>query len=369
MTDIASNGKFAPLLKQSRNRSDQTHILGGSIWIIAGGLLSLLVLTFLASLTFGSVAIKFGEVLSYFTDFQSELLAHDIIHDLRLPRALNGALIGVHLALCGLILQSVLRNPLADPGVLGVSSGASLTIVVSFLAIDILLPSINFYDRATLPDISIPYIALVGGLLAAVIVLMLGWQQGIQPKRLILIGVVFGAFLNALVMAIVVGWGGGRSEIALLWLAGSLYGRGFDNLLPALPFTILCLAVLPILIPRLSLLRFGEDFAGSLGLYVHVTRAFALLIAVALAGSAVSIAGPVGFVGLITPHFARLLVGGDFRHLAWVTALSGAVLVMLADLLGRIVASPLEVPVGAVTSLIGVPVFIIIMQKFGWKLK
>lgn len=340
-----------------------------SIFYIATFMVLGLVLIFFFSLKFGSVYIPFIDIFSYFTDFDPDLLTHDIILDLRLPRTLNGAVVGIHMALSGLILQAVLRNPLADPGVLGISAGASLAVIVALLAIDLVWPTINNYKESDLPELSIPYIAFVGALISSAIVFWLGWENGIQPKRLILAGVVFGAFLSAVVMAIIVGWGGGRSELVLLWLSGSLYGRGFDVLWPVLPWTIAGLLVMPFLSARLSLLRFGEEFSQSLGMNVQSARIFAIIVAIFFAATAVSVSGPVGFVGLITPHFARLLVGGNFRHLIWVSAMGGAILVMLADLVSRTIASPIEIPVGAITSIIGVPVFIIILQKFGWKLK
>lgn len=291
---------------------------------------------------------------------------YDVLWNLRLPRTLLALLVGAHFALSGLILQTVIRNPLADPSVIGVSSGASLALVVGLLLLDYFNQVFFTEVTGSLSLAWLPFAALIGGLLVAALVLSLSWRSGISPVRLALNGVVVGAVLNATVMWIVVVWGGGRTETTILWLAGSFYGRDFSHIAVILPWTLTGILALWVILRPLSLLRFNEDLAQSLGLYVHRWRIIAIAVAVALAASAIAVAGPVGFVGLIIPHLARLLVGSQMVPLVIVSLLSGACLTLGADIASRMLLNPLELPAGALTTLIGIPVLLFLLQRQSW---
>ncbi|WP_418648684.1 FecCD family ABC transporter permease [Thauera butanivorans] len=313
------------------------------------------------SLLLGAVPLEARQIWLALSG-EGDATTHALLWNLRLPRSLLAVVVGLHFALSGLILQAVIRNPLADPGVIGVSSGASLAIVAFLLLADFINASLGHDGGRLLTLAGLPFAALLGGLGSALLVLALSWRAAISPVRLALNGVAVGAVLNALVMWIVVAWGGARTEITVIWLAGSLYGRDFDHL-ALLPWSVLGLAGAWLLLRPLSLLRFDDDVARGLGLHLLRWRLAALVVAVLLAASAIAVAGPIGFVGLVIPHFARLLVGSELRRLLPVSALCGALLTLGADIVARTAISPLELPVGVLTTLIGIPVFLILLQR------
>ncbi len=336
------------------------------VWVVSA-LIALLSLLTLASLLMGSAQLSPTQVYQALLGTNSAGTAYEVLWNLRLPRTLLAILVGIHFALSGLILQSVIRNPLADPGVIGVSSGASLAIVVFLLLADLLsktlLAGYQINGQPVVLSLNwLPFAALVGGMLVSALVLSLSWKQSISPARLALNGVAVGAVLNAAVMWIVVVWGGSRTETTILWLAGSLYGRDFSHFAVILPWTTIGLTGLLLIQHPLSLLRFNESQAQTMGLNVAYWRILAIAIAVALAASAIAVAGPLGFVGLIVPHLARLLVGGQIKALISVCLLAGACLTLAADIISRTLLNPLELPAGALTTLIGIPVLLYLLQ-------
>ncbi|MEM8957569.1 MAG: iron ABC transporter permease [Pseudomonadota bacterium] len=291
-----------------------------------------------------------------------------IIARYRLPRVAAGALVGLHFGLAGAILQVVLRNPLADPTIFGVSGGASMAVVLAMSAAIAVAPPSESINVATnyLPLAWLPPIALSGALIATAVVIALAWDHRlgtISPTRMVLMGVVLGAILNAAVMALVLSLSESRTELAILWLSGSLYARGFENLWPALPWTVAGVALTLALMPSLSALRFDSQTAQSLGVRLKLAVPLSIAGAAALAASAVAVAGPVGFVGLLAPHMAGWLGGVRLGERLWASAAIGAGLVVAADALGRIVIAPAEMPVGIVTSLIGAPVFAALLTR------
>ena len=336
-------------------------------WRLTGLFTATLLLLTAYSLTTGAAAISWTE-LSLLVSGQAEQDTQHIIWQLRLPRTLLALLVGVHFALSGLILQTVLRNPLADPGVIGVSGGASLMIVVVLLLSDYL--QVHWFGTAAspLPLGWLPLAAMAGGLVSALCVLQLGWRSGLEPARLALYGVAIGALLNAAVMWTILAWGGGRTELSLSWLAGSLYGRGYNEVLALVPWTLLGGFMYLLMLKPLTLLRFSDQSALSLGLAVRRWRLLALLLAVLLAASAIAVTGPVGFVGLIVPHLARLLLHGDISgghilKLSLISTLCGASLMLAADITGRTLVSPLELPAGVLTTLLGMPLMLWLLQR------
>lgn len=326
----------------------------------------LLVLT-LASLLIGSADLSPATVFNALLRSEPDSTEFRVLWNLRLPRTLLAILVGIHFALSGLILQTVVRNPLADPGVMGVSSGASLTIVIFLLLTDFLNHSLTTDSQLQLSLNWLPFAALIGGFAIAAIVLALSWKGGLNPVKLTLNGVAIGAIINAIVMWIVVVWGGGRTETTVLWLAGSLYSRDFSHIAIILPWSCLGIIAIFLILHPLSLLRFNETQAKSIGMNVTFWRVLSIGVAVILAASATAVSGPIGFVGLIVPHLARLMVGGSLRQLVWVSLLVGAALTLTADIISRTIISPLELPAGAITTLIGIPVLLYLLQKQSWK--
>lgn len=317
-----------------------------------------------------AVALRFGAAggswIEVWQSLINNLAGHsDLIATYRLPRAVAGVIVGVHFAIAGLIMQIVLRNPLADPTIFGISGGASLAVVAAMSFTLAIAPPSQSISVSTdyLPLALVPYIALVGGLLATLVVFWLSWDKGLSVTRMILTGVIFGAILNAIVMALVLSLSESRTELAILWLAGSLYARNFSHLLPAIPWTIIGVAATILLIRELSALRFDRQTAQSLGVRLNWVQPALIIVATGLAASAVSVAGPVGFVGLLAPHIVRRLGVQSLAFQMWSCAFVGAILVVFGDTLGRIIVIPLEMPVGIVTSLIGAPIFAIILSR------
>lgn len=326
-------------------------------------LLTLLGVISLMSLRFGTIPASWSDLGAVF-DAQRSPTAQAIV-ELRLPRTACAMLIGVCLGLAGLIFQIVLRNPLADPTIFGISSGASVAVVgamglaTSFAATDIA----HAASTSVLPIHLVPPIALSGGLLTTILVVWLAWQDGLSPLRLVLFGAVLAVALNGLVMVLVLSLSEARTELAILWLAGSLYARDFANFWPAVPWALAGLCLMIAAFPWLSVLRFDPHTAQGLGASPSIAAPVLLAAATVLAATAVSVAGPVGFVGLLVPHMARLLYGPALGQQAIGAALLGACLVVAGDVAGRIAAPPLEIPVGIVTSLIGAPLFAFLFRR------
>lgn len=274
---------------------------------------------------------------------------YTILYDIRLPRVLVGALTGVNLAIAGAILQGVLRNPLADPGLLGVTAGAGLAAMI----IMILYPHQMNY---------IPLAAFVGAMLATFMVYGISWKRGVSPLRLVLAGVALAAFFGGF-MTLLTFFYSDRIQGTVSWMAGGFAGRSWDYVVMILPYTALGLIGSVFATRALTLLSFGDDIAKSLGVRVERTRILLLILSALLAASAVSVAGMLGFVGLIVPHVARLLIGGDFERFIPLAALMGAVLILFADTFARSAFSPVEIPVGVLMSFIGAPFFLYLLRK------
>lgn len=328
----------------------------------------LLLVLCLISLRLGVTNATWEDVwLSLSADPQGQA---SIIAQYRLPRIIAAAVVGIHFALAGLIMQIVLRNPLADPTIFGISGGASLAIVGA-MAITLTLTPVNDQTiSASTEYISLdllPYIALIGGLVATFLVLALSWERGpdggFSPQRMTLTGVIIGAILNALVMALVLSMSEANTELAILWLAGSLYARDLSHVLPTLPWTLFGLLAIIALSRSLSILRFDVFSAQSIGVNLRIAQPLLIVLAASLAASGVAIAGPVGFVGLLVPYIAKIIGVRQIAYQIWVCCFIGASLVVTSDTIGRIIAAPVEVPVGIVTSLIGAPLFALILNR------
>lgn len=272
-----------------------------------------------------------------------------VVWNIRLPRVLLGALVGINLALSGAILQGVMGNPLADPGVIGISSGAGL---------------FGIFILVVLPQYQslVPLAAFLGAMLAAAIIYILAWKGGIQPIRVILAGAAVSAMFGAGISATLVFYSD-RVAGALDFMNGTLSARSWGDVRMILPYTVLGLVMAMILSRRMSILVLGDDVARGLGLNVEATRLLFTVIAALLAASAVSAVGLLGFVGLIVPHTVRLLLGNDYKYMFPASALLGAALVMLSDTFARTVMSPIEIPVGIVMAIVGAPFFLYLLRK------
>ncbi|WP_148091921.1 FecCD family ABC transporter permease, partial [Paenibacillus sp. 598K] len=244
----------------------------------------------------------------------------------------------------------LLRNPLASPGTLGITAGAGLGAVT----VALLLPS----SLAGLMSVS----ALVGGAIVALAIYLVAYRSGVDPIRLALVGVAIGAFCSAGIDLILLR-GSSNLATALVWLAGSLWGRSWGELLGLLPWLVVLLPVTWRLALQLDLMQLGEATAQGLGLRVATIRLLLFCSVIGLAGASVAAAGTIGFVGLICPHIARTLVGTRHRILLPTAALSGAIIVLAADLAGRLLKPPLELPAGLIISAVGAPFFIYVLWR------
>lgn len=297
------------------------------------------------------VASVVGQRLG-FGDSSVTRIHEGIVWELRLPRTLLAAVCGAGLAICGAVLQSLLRNPLADPFILGVSSGASTgAVVIMVLGVGA-------------GAISLSAGAFVGALVAFGLVLALATRAGGSTERIVLAGVAGTQLFSALTSFIVVSSADAeQTRGVLFWLLGSLAGADWGDVALCTGVALLTLAVCLLSAAALDAFAFGQDAAAALGVPVAWIRAALLVVTALLTATLVSAAGAIGFVGLVLPHAARLLVGPGHRLLLPSTALIGAVFLVWADTAARTVLDPQELPVGVVTALIGVPVFAAILYR------
>ncbi|MBW4935559.1 FecCD family ABC transporter permease [Marinobacter sp. F4206] len=328
---------------------------------LAGGLGVAIVLV--AGVQLGAIDLSWAQVWAGLTGDGSEHVQR-VIFELRLPRTLTGVLIGIHFALSGWLLQLLSRNPLAEAGILGISAGASLVAVVAFIIGDWLVSSANPYDNTSFALQYLPLFAMAGGLVTALAVYFLGMRHGhLSPVKMTLTGAVIAGMLHALTTGALAFWGHAHTELVAQWLAGSLYGVEWDHLHTLLPWTFIGLAGVALLVRPLKVMQLDDEHVRTLGLVLNRWRAFALLIATLLAASAVGVVGPVGFIGLLIPHISRRLAGANLPAQLVLCVLLGAVLAVLADLLGRTLFSPYEVPVGVVSAVLGVPFFLYLLSR------
>lgn len=317
--------------------------LGG----IGGGILVLL-LAVLIGISCGIADLSWQELKDgLFLGVQSE--NYRIVYLIRMPRVFCGILAGTNLALAGCILQGILRNPLADPGIIGVTAGAGLFAMV----IMIILPEITNL---------LPIAAFIGAMVAVAIVFALSWQRGVQPLRMILAGVAVAAFFGGAQTALMVFYSD-RIQSTINWMAGGFQGASWSHVSIILPYTLLGLAAVFFISRWLNALQLGEDTARSIGLPVEKIRFVLLILAALLAASAVSVAGMLGFVGLVIPHMVRLVTGSDFDYLLPCSAIWGAAFVSMTDSAARLALAPVEVPVGVFMSFFGAPFFLYLLKK------
>ncbi|MEA5569382.1 iron ABC transporter permease [Anabaena sp. UHCC 0399] len=274
-----------------------------------------------------------------------------VIHNLRLPRTLVAFMVGVALAISGTIFQGLTRNPLADPGIIGINAGASLAAVT----VIILFPAAPIY--------TLPLSAFAGALLMAMLIYSLAWNNGSSPILLILMGVGLSAIASAFTSLMITFGEIYSVSDALVWLAGSVYGRTWEQVFSFLPWLIVFVPMALTLARHLNALNLGDDVARGLGSRVEWQRGLLVLVGVALAGAGVATAGMIGFVGLIAPHLGRQLVGTNHEGLIPTSALLGGVIVVAADLLGRTLFAPIEIPCGVVTAAIGAPYFLYLLIR------
>ncbi|MBU7318236.1 FecCD family ABC transporter permease [Paenibacillus oleatilyticus] len=315
---------------------------------VLGAALLIMILLAVVSVAVGAVSVPVRDIGPSLLSANGPF--YFIVHEVRLPRVIVGILAGFGLAVSGVILQSLVRNPLASPDVIGITKGAGL----SAAAVIFLFPQS--------PGYVIPAAAFAGAIGAFVILMLLSRRLTLSPASLALVGVAVGAVFQAGIQYLIVTHPT-NVNMALLWMSGSLWSRGWREVFSLLPWIAVFLPLAWGSFAKLNVFQLGDETSASLGLNVVRQRFWLLLLAVALAGISVSAVGAIGFVGLIAPHMARSLVGGRHQWLIPLAALIGADLMLLGDCLGRIIVIPREVPVGIMTAIIGAPYFVYLLRK------
>lgn len=318
-----------------------------------------------AALLLGAVAIlvlianlAFGEQLIKPADVWGALLGKGnpdyvlIVQSLRAPRVIVAFLVGASLAVAGAILQSVIRNPLAAPDVVGITGGASVG-AVAFITYMPSAVSIHY----------LPFAAVLGAFGAALLIYFIAWKKGVNPFRLVLVGIGIASLLSAITTFMLVFSPAYSASSSYIWLTGTVYGSTWSYVWNLLPWSVVLLGILYFYTRQMNMQLLGDELAIGLGSQVQKHRFLLILISVGLAGSAVSIGGVIGFVGLIAPHAARRMVGPMVSRLIPISALFGGIIVALADLIARTAFLPLDIPVGVFTSGIGAPFFIYLLYR------
>ncbi|WP_078555022.1 FecCD family ABC transporter permease [Bacillus alkalicellulosilyticus] len=309
------------------------------------------VMVFSLALSVGSTWLSPYAVFSHLVGIGSG--EHDyIIHTLRLPRVLTAFLVGAALAVSGLILQGIVRNPLASPDIIGVTGGASVGAITFIITL-----------QGTVSITWLPLAAILGAAIVSACIYALSWKNGITPFRLILIGIGIAAATKALTMMLLVMSEIGVASKVYIWLTGSVYGASWQNVWTLLPWVVICIMLTLLLARVVNAKELGDDVSQGLGVSVQKFRFLLLVLSVALAGAAVSVAGGIGFVGLIAPHIARKLIGRSFGSLIPASALIGGLLVVIADIIARTAFLPLDIPAGVFTAAIGAPFFIYLLFR------
>ncbi|NHN32918.1 FecCD family ABC transporter permease [Paenibacillus agricola] len=305
-----------------------------------------------SSIIFGATNFDLHTAWEAFIHYDESVREQVILRTTRMPRAFIAAAIGASLGVAGALMQALTRNPLAAPSVLGVNAGATFFILLASMVFS--LSSMQV----------LMWISFLGAAIAAAIVYMLGsmGRDGLTPIKIILAGSAMTALFSSFTQGLLVVNQQGLNSV-LFWLTGSIAGRSPDMLLAVLPYMAVCWIAALIIARDINLLMMGEDTAKSLGQRTALVKIVSAIIIVVLAGSSVSIAGPIGFIGIVIPHVSRFFVGMDYRWVLPYCALLGAILLITADLVARFIMIPEEMPVGVMTAIIGAPFFVYIARK------
>ena len=338
------------------NQNILTPLTPGKVGMISLIMIISVLIIMMISLVVGTAPISLGQVMGLFTgSVPLDDPVRLIIFKIRLPRILLAGVVGFALSLGGVVFQAVLRNPLADPFILGVSSGSAFGAVVGIFL------GFSF-------SLGVPIIAFIGALITIYLVMTLGAKKmGMESSTILLTGVIINAFFTAIIMFFISTAADDRLHTMLFWLYGDLSQSRYGQLIIVTPVVLIACLFLFRFAKDLNLITAGEETALQLGVEVERTKKIGLLIISLVMGLVVSFSGLIGFVGLIVPHLARMAFGADHRLLLPVASLGGAVFLIIADTLARTVISPSELPVGVITAFIGAPFFIYLLKKKGSK--
>ncbi len=311
-----------------------------------------LVLVAMFSLRIGSIPISSADAFNALMNYSPDSYEQTVVRTIRLPRTIIGLGIGAALAVAGAAMQAATRNPLADPSILGVNSGAAFAIVTAM-----------FFGLAASP-LQTLWFAFAGGLAASALALIISsaGSGGASPAKLALAGMIISTLLGSWTTALLLLNQQALNQVRF-WLAGSLAGRDLEVFFAVLPFLAIGIVGMFLLSRQLNVLTLGEDTARSLGMHTGRIRLLVVLLVVFLTGASVAVAGPVGFIGLAVPHIVRAVAGTDQRWILLFSMLVGPLILLVADIAGRVVARPGELQVGIVTALIGAPILIALARR------
>ncbi|WP_100398496.1 FecCD family ABC transporter permease [Bacillus sp. FJAT-44742] len=332
-------------------------------WAAYGGSVLFLFAALIIGISIGSIGIPFSTTVIVLLQegagiplgAEIDSVTRNIILDIRLPRVTLALLVGASLAMAGSAFQGFLKNPLADPFTLGVSSGAALgAVIVLFLGLS--LPLIGAF--------TLPFVSVVSGFLTLFLVLFFARivQKNLATETIILAGIIFSSFLGSL-MSLLIALTGEELRQIITWLMGSVSMRGWSHVFLMLPFFIAGAVILFANSRELNAMVFGEETAKTLGVNTEARKISILLGASLLTGSAVAVSGTIGFVGLVIPHLVRLLFGADHRHHLPLSLLIGGAFLVLTDMAARTLIAPTELPIGVLTAIIGAPVFGLLLLR------
>lgn len=319
--------------------------------IIIGTGFILLILFMLLSITKGAAELPLSMVIESFTDFDASNPNHLLIRDMRLPRVIGAAIVGCALSVAGALMQGMTRNPMADTGIMGLNSGAGLAIALCYA----------FFRGASYSQIVIA--SFMGAAVGASLVYMISnfVPGNNHPMKLVLAGATVSTLLSALSQGFAIG--AKASQSVTFWTMGSMTGTTWNQVKLASPVIGLAVLLAIIISRGVSILSLGEEVALGLGVKTKLIKFLGTFFVVLMAGTSVAIAGSVSFIGMMIPHFSRFLIGPDYRLIIPTSAVLGAVVLVIADLFSKTISPPMELPVGAVIALIGVPVFLYFARK------
>lgn len=330
----------------SKQRFYPKHLRGTML-----ALFCLLIISVLASIAFGSRAIGWDGLMDGL--FHSEVQSHEaVVVRQRIVRTIFCFMCGVALGVSGALMQSVTRNPIADPSILGVNTGASLFVVIG----------IAFFNIGTATEYI--WLAIAGAIITAIFVFSIGslGASGATPLKLVLAGAATSAILSSLVTAIMIPRSNVMDEFRF-WQVGSVGAGNWDSIKLFIPFIIVGLLIALISSQSLNALALGDEVATGLGVNTTILRIIAATGGVLLCGATTALAGPIGFIGLLATHLVRLIIGPDLRYVIPLSAITGAIILMISDVCGRLLGSPGELEVGILTAFIGAPILILITMK------
>lgn len=329
------------------------------LWFVLSGGAALILAASYVSLTHGEFDMTLQEVIQTLFRIHPTPQLDLVIFDFRLPRIVIAALVGLGLGIAGAAVQGVTRNGLADPGILGINAGAGAAIVIFMFFYQGQMETTGWTAA-----LAMPFFGLIGGLVAALLIYLFAWKAGrLDSQRLLLVGIAIGSGFGSLSLYLSLKMKASDFEMATVWMSGSIWSADWKLVATVIPWLVILIPVIWLKSYVLDLFQLHEHIAKSLGVATEKEKSILLLSSIGLVSACVSVSGGIGFVGLLSPHIARRLVGLHHRFVIPVCGMVGMVLVLLSDFVAKTVVAPAEIPVGLIIAVIGVPYFVVLLMK------